>query len=113
MTDTVQVERRDDLAIVSLHRTEKRNALRQQDWIAVGDTLDALGEDDDIRCIILRGLLCLLLVEDIPRCFELLPQRVLDASLGPRCSLPLVEQLLVGRDALRALRGEGLRLFDE
>jgi enoyl-CoA hydratase len=55
MTDTVQVERRDDIAIVSLHRTEKRNALRQQDWIAVGDTLDALGEDDDIRCIILRG----------------------------------------------------------
>jgi enoyl-CoA hydratase len=55
MTDTVQVERRDDIAIVSLHRTEKRNALRQKDWVAVGDTLDALGEDDDIRCIVLRG----------------------------------------------------------
>lgn len=55
MTDTVQVERRDDIAIVSIHRTEKRNALRQQDWIAVGDALDALGEDDDVRCIILRG----------------------------------------------------------
>ena len=55
MTDTVEVERRDDIAIVSLHRTEKRNALRQEDWVAVGDTLDALGEDDDIRCIVLRG----------------------------------------------------------
>lgn len=55
MTDTVQVERRDDIAIVSLHRTEKRNALRQEDWIAVGDTIDALGEDDNLRCIVLRG----------------------------------------------------------
>ena len=55
MTDTVQLERRDDIAVVSLHRTGKRNVLRQQDWISVGDTLDALGEDDDIRCIVLRG----------------------------------------------------------
>ena len=55
MSDTVQVERRDDIAIVSLHRTEKRNALRQEDWIAVGDTIDALGEDDDLRCVVLRG----------------------------------------------------------
>ena len=55
MSDTVQVERRDDIAIVSLHRTEKRNALRQEDWIALGDTVDALGEDADLRCIVLRG----------------------------------------------------------
>ncbi|MEK9967369.1 MAG: enoyl-CoA hydratase-related protein, partial [Rhodospirillaceae bacterium] len=55
MTEIVQVERRDDIAIVSLHRTEKRNALRQGDWIAVGDTIGALGEDDDLRCIVLRG----------------------------------------------------------
>jgi enoyl-CoA hydratase/carnithine racemase len=55
MSDTVQVERRDDIAIVSLHRTEKRNALRQEDWIAIGDTFDALGEDYELRCIILRG----------------------------------------------------------
>ena len=43
MTEIVQVERRDDIAIVSLHRTEKRNALRQEDWIAVGDTIGELG----------------------------------------------------------------------
>ena len=30
MTDPVQVERCDDIAIVSIHRTEKRNALRQE-----------------------------------------------------------------------------------
>jgi enoyl-CoA hydratase len=55
MTEIVQVERRDDIAIVSLHRTEKRNALRQEDWIAVGDTIGVLGEDDNLRCIVLRG----------------------------------------------------------
>jgi enoyl-CoA hydratase len=55
MSDTVQVERRDDIAIVSLHRTEKRNALRQEDWITVGDTIGALGQDEDVRCIVLRG----------------------------------------------------------
>ncbi|MBS27783.1 MAG: enoyl-CoA hydratase [Alphaproteobacteria bacterium] len=55
MSDTVRVERADNIAIVSLHRTEKRNALRREDWIAVGDAMDALGEDDDIRCIVLRG----------------------------------------------------------
>ncbi len=55
MTETVLVERRDDIAVVTLNRPEKRNALRQQDWIAVGDTLDELGRDDDLRCIVLRG----------------------------------------------------------
>lgn len=55
MADTILVERRDDIAIVTLNRPEKRNALRQDDWIAVGDTLDGLGEDNDLRCIVLRG----------------------------------------------------------
>jgi enoyl-CoA hydratase len=55
MTDPVQVERRDDIAIVSIHRTEKRNALRQEDWIAVGDAVESLGDEDNLRCIILRG----------------------------------------------------------
>jgi len=55
MTDPVQVERRDDIAIVSIHRTEKRNALRQEDWIALGDAVEALGDEDNLRCIILRG----------------------------------------------------------
>jgi enoyl-CoA hydratase/carnithine racemase len=55
MADTILVERRDDIAVVTLNRPDKRNALRQDDWIAVGDTLDGLGEDDDVRCIVLRG----------------------------------------------------------
>ncbi|MFT5182050.1 MAG: enoyl-CoA hydratase, partial [Alphaproteobacteria bacterium] len=55
MTDTILVERRDDIAIVTMNRPEKRNALRQGDWVALADTLDALGEDDDLRCVVLRG----------------------------------------------------------
>jgi enoyl-CoA hydratase len=55
MSDTILVERRDDIAIVTMNRPEKRNALRQADWIAVGDAVDALGADDSVRCIVLRG----------------------------------------------------------
>ncbi len=55
MTDTILVERRDDIAVVTLNRPEKRNALRQEDWAAVADTLDMLGEDDALRCVVLRG----------------------------------------------------------
>lgn len=55
MSETILVERRDDIAVVTMNRPEKRNALRQADWIAVGDAVDALGEDDSVRCIVLRG----------------------------------------------------------
>lgn len=55
MEDTILVDRRDDIAVVTLNRPERRNALRQQDWGALADTLDALGDDDSLRCLVLRG----------------------------------------------------------
>lgn len=55
MNDTILVERRDTVAVVTMNRPEKRNALRQEDWVAVGDAMNALGADDDVRCIVLRG----------------------------------------------------------
>ncbi len=55
MTDSILVERRDDIALVTINRPEKRNALRQGDWETLADTLDALGDDDSVRCIVLRG----------------------------------------------------------
>jgi enoyl-CoA hydratase/carnithine racemase len=55
MEDTILVERRDDIAVVTINRPEKRNALRAQDWAAIADTLDELGADDDLRCLVLRG----------------------------------------------------------
>ncbi len=55
MADTILVERRDDIAVVTINRPEKRNALRQQDWTALADTLDRLGDDDSLRCLVLRG----------------------------------------------------------
>ena len=55
MADTILVERRDAIAVVTLNRPDKRNALRQADWTAIADTLDGLGDDDSVRCIVLRG----------------------------------------------------------
>ena len=55
MTDTILVERRGNIAVVTINRPEKRNALRQGDWVALADTLDALGDDDSLRCVVLRG----------------------------------------------------------
>ena len=55
MEDSILVERRDDIAVVTLNRPEKRNALRQGDWAILADTLDELGDDDDLRCLVLRG----------------------------------------------------------
>ena len=55
MSDTILVERRDDIAVITLNRPEKRNALRIQEWATIADTLDELGADDSVRCIVLRG----------------------------------------------------------
>lgn len=55
MDDTILVERRDDIGVVTINRPEKRNAMRQGDWITIAETLDELGGDDSLRCIVLRG----------------------------------------------------------
>ncbi len=55
MTDTILVDRRDDIAVVTINRPEKRNALRQEDWAALADTLDRLGDDEHLRCVVLHG----------------------------------------------------------
>jgi len=55
MEETILVERRDDIAVVTLNRPHKRNALRAQDWALLADTLDELGGDVALRCLVLRG----------------------------------------------------------
>ena len=55
MEDTILAERRGDIAIVTINRPDKRNALRHGDWVALADTLDALGDEDSVRCVVLRG----------------------------------------------------------
>ena len=55
MEHTILVERHDDIGVVTINRPEKRNALRQEDWTALADTLETLGDDDRLRCLVLRG----------------------------------------------------------
>ncbi len=55
MTDVVLVERDGDIATVVLNRPEKMNALNRALWARLGEAMRALSDDDDIRCIVLRG----------------------------------------------------------
>lgn len=55
MSGTIRVERAGPVATVWIDNVAKRNALNQAMWIAVGDAFTTLGEDVDLRCIVLRG----------------------------------------------------------
>jgi enoyl-CoA hydratase/carnithine racemase len=55
MTDTILVERDGPIATVVLNRPEKLNALTRPMWQLLGDTFIALGGDDTVRCIVIRG----------------------------------------------------------
>jgi enoyl-CoA hydratase/carnithine racemase len=43
------------VATITIDNVTKRNALSQAMWIAMGDAVEALGKDPDLRCIVLRG----------------------------------------------------------
>lgn len=55
MTDTVLVERADNVATVILNRPEKLNAFTKSMWKRIGEVLAELSADDAVRCIVLRG----------------------------------------------------------
>jgi enoyl-CoA hydratase/carnithine racemase len=55
MSATVFVERDGPIATVVLNRPEKLNALTRAMWIELGATVGRLGDDRDVRCIVLRG----------------------------------------------------------
>lgn len=55
MTEIVLIQRDDDIATVVLNRPEKLNALSKALWIGVGEALQEISGDDDVRCIVLRG----------------------------------------------------------
>ncbi len=55
MDDTILVERDGTIATVVLDRPQKLNALTRAMWQALGDAVDALSDDDGVRCIIVRG----------------------------------------------------------
>jgi enoyl-CoA hydratase/carnithine racemase len=51
----LSLERRDGVAVVTLQRPEKRNALSIDLRVELAETFVGLGEDDDIGCIVLTG----------------------------------------------------------
>ena len=55
MTDTVLVEREDDIATVVLNRPEKLNAFTKPMWKRMGEVFQNLSSDDGVRCIVIRG----------------------------------------------------------
>lgn len=55
MTELVLVERRDAVAIVSLNRPEKLNAINRAMWQGLAQALRSLSADDGLRCVVIRG----------------------------------------------------------
>ena len=55
MSDTILVERDNDIVTVILNRPHKLNALTRPMWQLLGETVEALSADDTVRCLVLRG----------------------------------------------------------
>ncbi len=55
MTESILVERDGAIATVVLNRPEKLNALTRAMWRRLGETIESLSADDDLRCVVLRG----------------------------------------------------------
>jgi enoyl-CoA hydratase len=55
MESTVLTERRGHIALVTLNRPDKLNALTKAMWQSLGDAILALSDDAQVRCIVLRG----------------------------------------------------------
>jgi enoyl-CoA hydratase len=55
MTQSIEVTRNGPIATVVLNRPEKLNALTKSMWKELGEAIDRLSADDDLRCVIVRG----------------------------------------------------------
>ena len=55
MSDRVTVSREDHLAIVSLSHPDRLNVLDRQGWEALADIMTTLGEDAEVRCVVIEG----------------------------------------------------------
>ncbi|MGG5822513.1 enoyl-CoA hydratase/isomerase family protein [Falsiroseomonas sp. HW251] len=51
----IRSEREGDIAIVTIDRPAKRNALDLPMWIGLREAMEALGADDSLRCVVIRG----------------------------------------------------------
>ena len=55
MAGLLEIERRDGVALVTLDRPEKRNALSIELRVEIGEAFGALGSDDEVGCVVLTG----------------------------------------------------------
>lgn len=55
MAGLLSLERRDEVAVVTLQRPEKRNALSIDLRLELADAFSRLGADDEVGCIVLTG----------------------------------------------------------
>jgi len=55
MNNTILVEQHNNIAFITLNRPEKRNALRQIDWILLANTIDKVSHEEELRCLVIRG----------------------------------------------------------
>jgi len=55
MAGLLSIERREDVALVTLQRPEKHNALSIDLRIELGEAFGRLGEDEEVGCIVLTG----------------------------------------------------------
>jgi enoyl-CoA hydratase/carnithine racemase len=55
MAGLLSIERREDVAVVTLQRPEKRNALSIELRIELSEAFGRLGEDEGVGCIVLTG----------------------------------------------------------
>lgn len=53
--DAILVGREGHIATVTLNRPEKLNAMTKPMWQRLGDVIGELEQDEDVRCIVLRG----------------------------------------------------------
>jgi enoyl-CoA hydratase/carnithine racemase len=55
MSELILVERAGPIAVIVLNRPHKLNALTRAMWCNLGETVERLGTDLSVRCIVLRG----------------------------------------------------------
>jgi enoyl-CoA hydratase/carnithine racemase len=55
MADLLSIERRGEVALVTLQRPEKRNALSIDLRVELGEAFSSLGDDDGVGCVVLTG----------------------------------------------------------
>jgi enoyl-CoA hydratase/carnithine racemase len=55
MSETILLERQDDVAVIVLNRPERLNAFNLEMWARLGEVVAEVNADASLRCLVLRG----------------------------------------------------------